>query len=85
LASTLNLARHHVISGENQAKATRTLVDIYTPIDLEVHEGLDQKFYLLDFSRLFPPVEPDPRVPSSYLVNLFRPEFVRIHTKPLCR
>lgn len=52
LANHLNLKKHSV-----GPKAT----SLWTPIDLEVHEGLDGKIYLLDFSRLFPPVEPDNR------------------------
>eukprot|EP01119_Soliformovum_irregulare_P021101 TRINITY_DN6964_c0_g1_i1.p1 TRINITY_DN6964_c0_g1~~TRINITY_DN6964_c0_g1_i1.p1 ORF type:complete len:1087 (+),score=286.12 TRINITY_DN6964_c0_g1_i1:199-3459(+) len=75
LATDLNLKAHRV--GPDS-----TL--LWTCIDLEVHMGLDDKLYLLDFSRLFPPVEPNRKIPCSYLVNLFRPEFVQKFKKSLC-
>src|SRR5690242_16477298 len=62
LAKTLNL-KEHIVGGK----------EIYLPVDLEAHRGLDGKVYLLDFSRLFPPVQPDSTSSSSYLVQLFRP------------
>eukprot|EP01117_Protostelium_nocturnum_P012592 TRINITY_DN4634_c0_g2_i2.p1 TRINITY_DN4634_c0_g2~~TRINITY_DN4634_c0_g2_i2.p1 ORF type:complete len:1322 (+),score=514.36 TRINITY_DN4634_c0_g2_i2:78-4043(+) len=56
---------------------------ICTPVDLEVHRGIDHRFYLLDFSRLFPPVTPD-GTRSAYLYKLFRPEFSQKYHLPLC-
>ena len=40
------------------------------PFDMEAHQGLDNRTYLLDFSRLFPPL-PD------FVNRNFRPEFLR--------
>mmetsp|Transcript_25879 Transcript_25879/g.36402 ORF Transcript_25879/g.36402 Transcript_25879/m.36402 type:complete len:629 (-) Transcript_25879:2-1888(-) len=59
-------------------------IKIRAPVDLEAHLGMDDQIYLLDFARLFPPAFPDPKIPCSYLVNLFRPEFVVNYPKPLC-
>lgn len=39
--------------------------------------------YLIDASRTFPPQPPEPGT-QSHLWNLFRPEFVRRYSKPLC-
>jgi hypothetical protein len=58
---------------------------ISTPVDIEVHRGLDQKLYALDFSRLFPPEAVSKgHGPNSYLYCLLRPEFVLSYPKPLC-
>ena len=57
--------------------------NIATPVDLEAHYGFDQRYYLLDFSRMFPPTVPD-GTPSSYLFKLMRPEFVKRYSSPLC-
>ncbi|PRP82853.1 hypothetical protein PROFUN_04716 [Planoprotostelium fungivorum] len=75
LGKILNL-RKHIAGSEG--------LEICTPVDLEAHIGLDRKVYLLDFARLFPPIQPEPSIMSSFLVNLFRPEFVRTYPKPLC-
>lgn len=45
----LNLKKHRV--GKHGTM-------ISTPIDLEVHRGLDGKYYCLDFARLLPPTPP---------------------------
>ena len=58
---------------------------ISTPVDIEVHNGLDNKYYALDFSRLFPPEAVHKGDgPNSYLYRLLRPEFVLSYRKPLC-
>jgi Clustered mitochondria len=43
----LNLKEHRV--------GLKQLVSVYGPGDIEVHEGSDGKFYVLDFGRVFPP------------------------------
>eukprot|EP00727_Mastigamoeba_balamuthi_P007903 m51a1_g3733 hypothetical protein (1030) ;mRNA; f:31267-34919 len=75
LALNLNVREHRCAAGAN----------IYTCTDMEGHEGPDGRFYLLDFSRTFPPEGP-PRQDSkrSYLFRLLRPEFVKSYRKPLC-
>lgn len=58
---------------------------MYSPLDLEVHQGLDGRYYLLDFSRLFPPEALLPgRHKNSWLSKLLRPELVARFHKPLC-
>jgi Tfp pilus assembly protein PilF len=59
----------------------------WTPLDLEVHKGTDDRFYVLDLSRLFPPESPTVNpCPNGlgYLFRLLRPEFVKQSEVPLC-
>ena len=56
----------------------------YTPIDLEGHLGTDGRYYLIDFSRLFPPQSLSPAHRMGHLYQLLRPEFVRMYFRPLC-
>lgn len=49
---------------------------MYSPVDLEGHQGADKRFYLLDFSRVFPPVTPSRNVLGGHLYQMFRAEFV---------
>ena len=72
------------------SSANQKQIEIYGPIDLEGHFGLDNHFYLVDFSRLFPSDYPqriinnnfDP--PHCYLFQLLRPEIVKNYLTPLC-
>jgi hypothetical protein len=51
---------------------------------LEGHIGRDKRYYLLDFSRTFPPEFPAEDQPKrSVLYNLLRPEFSAKFPKPL--
>lgn len=75
IAKKFNLQEHRV--GNSNLPKT-----LWTPVDLEAHYGFDKRFYLLDFSRLFPPVNPD-KQKSSYLFKLFRAEFVKQYHLPL--
>lgn len=93
LSRLLNIKPHDV--GDQANPKT-----IYTPIDLgpvvvitrlytlilasEGHYGLDNRLYLLDFSRVFPPCTPPVGMRSAYLYRLLRGEFVRRWPKPLC-
>jgi hypothetical protein len=51
---------------------------------LQGHKGKDGRYYLLDFSRTMPPVEPAHGVKNGYLYQLLRPE-VSCHLSPLLR
>ena len=57
---------------------------LHTPVDLEGHCGTDGRYYLLDFSRLFPPESPSAAHRMGHLYQLLRPEFVRMYERPLC-
>ena len=51
-AAELNLRRHVV--GRNPDRTT----DLHAAVDVEGHIGMDNRFYLLDLSRTFPPESP---------------------------
>eukprot|EP01111_Echinosteliopsis_oligospora_P013829 TRINITY_DN5061_c0_g1_i1.p1 TRINITY_DN5061_c0_g1~~TRINITY_DN5061_c0_g1_i1.p1 ORF type:complete len:804 (-),score=206.00 TRINITY_DN5061_c0_g1_i1:162-2573(-) len=78
VASELGLKRHKVGKGANSKY-------ICTPLDLEGHRGTDGRIYLLDFSRVFPPEQPQPTAPKyMYLCRLLRPEFVKFYSEENC-
>mmetsp|Transcript_6269 Transcript_6269/g.8328 ORF Transcript_6269/g.8328 Transcript_6269/m.8328 type:complete len:1027 (+) Transcript_6269:734-3814(+) len=58
------------------------------PFDVEGHVGTDNRYYLLDFSRVMPPEKRDRNFQGGILFQLLRPEFVmryvKKHKKPLC-
>jgi hypothetical protein len=56
---------------------------LHSACDVEGHIGSDSRFYLLDFSRVMPPDEPDDTV-NSHLFKLLRPELAKRFTAPLC-
>lgn len=61
---------------------------IFSPFDLEGHVIVtpekQEEYYLLDFSRVFPPQSPRfPKEKNSHLFELLRPEFVKKNSKPL--
>lgn len=76
-AKLLNLKAHKVGLTKKSSK------ELYSAGDLEGHH-VDGKFYLLDFSRSFPPCSYDTSLRNSYLFRLLRPEFVKNYSKPLC-
>jgi hypothetical protein len=51
------------------------------PADIEVHRGFDNRYYVVDFARVFPPEQP--RQPGEQLIHQLRPEFVRQYEKAL--
>ena len=53
--------------------ATKTELTIRTPVDLEGHRGFDNRFYLVDTSRLMPPCVLDMSDKSRIFFELFRP------------
>ncbi|KAH3733018.1 Histidine kinase A [Pelomyxa schiedti] len=74
LSTKLNLRTHLMQS-----------VPVFTCVDTEGHIASDGRFYLVDFSRTFPPEAPprkDLKVP--HLFQLLRPECVLQCRKPLC-
>jgi hypothetical protein len=78
----MNLAEHWVVNGRTKGGEAR----IASCVDLEGHQGLDGRKYLLDFSRTFPAMLK--AEPLSYdqfwpFYNLFRQEAVRKWQKPL--
>ena len=46
IGTKLNLKKHSLNNLEDKF--------IYTPADIEIHKGIDNHYYILDFSRLFP-------------------------------
>lgn len=84
LGEKLNLQEHRV--------GTRiTGKDLYMPGDIEVHRGLDDRYYLLDMARMMPPEAPmrgeDGKIPPETYRRIFyqtlRPELVCRYEKPL--
>ncbi|PRP84981.1 hypothetical protein PROFUN_07366 [Planoprotostelium fungivorum] len=60
---------------------------IYGPGDIEGHRGHDGRLYVVDFSRLLPPVDPATRLerkPRSVFYECLRPEMVLSSDVPLC-
>jgi len=55
---------------------------IYGPADIEGHQGLDGKYYVIDFGRVFPPEVPRPKTREAFYC-LLRPEFVHTYPIPL--
>jgi hypothetical protein len=55
--------------------------EVCGPADIEVHKGLDGRFYVIDHARLFPPEAPS--ASRNHLFNLLRPEFVKSYKVPL--
>ncbi|PRP83340.1 hypothetical protein PROFUN_09321 [Planoprotostelium fungivorum] len=77
LGDHLNLAPH-------QVRNTSPEHIFYTPVDLEVHVGSDGRFYMIDFSRMFPPETPRVESKMGHMFRLLRPEFVKNYPIPLC-
>eukprot|EP01127_Copromyxa_protea_P023699 TRINITY_DN8982_c0_g1_i1.p1 TRINITY_DN8982_c0_g1~~TRINITY_DN8982_c0_g1_i1.p1 ORF type:complete len:1492 (-),score=227.39 TRINITY_DN8982_c0_g1_i1:132-3959(-) len=74
MAAILNLERH-TVAGNSMALCG----------DIEIHACPDERNYMLDFARIFPPEAPMPDTPSNTIFyNLLRPAFVRNYPRPLC-
>ena len=79
MCSQLNVKPHYCGVGG------RRPVKCYGPVDLEGHKSaVDNRFYLLDFSRIMPPETPKPGMKMAHLYRLLRPEFVKMYPAPLC-
>ncbi|EGC35315.1 hypothetical protein DICPUDRAFT_152393 [Dictyostelium purpureum] len=77
----LNLKAHHVGSVSGFTK------ELTSPGDIEGHLGEDNRYYVIDFSRTFPPesIIKQPNVNKRCIFyNLLRPEFVSKWKVPLC-
>lgn len=73
----LNLKPHRVLNG----RSARGETEISSCVDLEGHQGTDNRFYLLDFSRSLPCAFKDVSERQSYdtfwpYYHMLRPEFV---------
>lgn len=66
----LNLAKHAVYPKHGPPVA------MYGPGDMEGHFGLDGRYYLIDFARVFPPETPESGTKGAFLYRLLRPELV---------
>jgi hypothetical protein len=55
---------------------------LYACCDIEGHRGLDGRYYVLDFARVFPPAH-SADVQRTFLYYLLRPEFVKSWQTPL--
>ncbi|KAH3759766.1 Histidine kinase A [Pelomyxa schiedti] len=74
-AAMLNL-KGHAINGKL----------LHSAVDVEVHQGLDGNFYIVDSARVFPPEAPlddDFVEKRRYLYSLLRPELVKSSPVPL--
>ena len=71
VGKSLGLKGHKVL-GATQTTPTK----LYAPIDIEAHLGEDNRFYVLDFGRVFPP-EVKGKPTREIFWKLLRPEFVR--------
>ncbi|KAF2070452.1 hypothetical protein CYY_008232 [Polysphondylium violaceum] len=77
----LNLKAHRVGSIPENTKI------LSSPGDIEAHKGFDNRYYVIDFSRTFPPesISKQPNINKRCIFyNLLRPEFVSKWKKPLC-
>ncbi|EGG24812.1 leucine-rich repeat-containing protein [Cavenderia fasciculata] len=77
----INLKPHKVGSDPEFTKV------LSSPGDIEAHLGSDNRYYVIDFSRTFPPEALLKRTDvnrRSIFYNLLRPEFVAKWSKPLC-
>lgn len=79
-AAGMNLKKHFV--GNKR-------VPISGPGDIEGHLGTDGCYYVLDFSRTFPPAAPEldadgnPKEPRAVFYKMLRPELVKTNNVPL--
>jgi len=76
IAQLLNLKGHYVTSKDHSQ-----MEFVYGPADLEIHEGFDGRYYVIDCARLLPPTF---STPPQHLFQMFRIEFLRTHETPLC-
>ncbi|EGC36444.1 hypothetical protein DICPUDRAFT_31848 [Dictyostelium purpureum] len=79
MCKILNLTGHVV--GANK-------VFIYGPGDIEIHKGFDNRYYMIDFARIFPPMYPcvlnsNKKIGRDIFYSMIRPELLTRSTKPL--
>jgi hypothetical protein len=81
----LNLKAHHVFNGRASGKE----IELVSCVDLEGHKGGDKRFYLLDFSRTFPPAHKEKEQREAHdrmwpFYHMLRSEFVASWKTSLC-
>jgi hypothetical protein len=78
LGKRLNLKPHAVgTSSDNMA-------NMYVGFDVEGHLGEDKRYYLVDTTRLMPPLAPDSNAKGKqWLYRFVRAEFLRSYPVPL--
>lgn len=80
VSKILNLTGHYVWDNSGSKR-----VKMYSAIDCEGHKGLDDRLYVVDPARLFPPsYHPGNEKKGSKLYRLMRPELVKMSPVPLC-
>jgi hypothetical protein len=73
------------IAGEwiwNLEKTEKTY--LYGSCDVEGHVAKDNRQYVVDLARVFPPSTPRMDTKSDFLIYLLRPELVKSNPVPLC-
>jgi Clustered mitochondria len=80
----------HTLTGNESGFEKDAQVEVHSALDVEGHLGLDDRFYLLDMTRTFPPTWPDPHFEKTpkvvcnelgneyyHLYQFFRAEFIK--------
>lgn len=83
-AQQLNLKSHICGLKTTGGRRLNGWKELHSAADIEGHLGMDNQFYLLDFSRTMPPEYPVKSKKGAHLYQLLRPEFVRFYHIPLC-
>ncbi len=78
-AKTLNLKGHMVSDFPGHTEFYK----MYAPVDIECHHGEDDRFYVLDFGRVFPCEAPCKDHSGPEYHRLLRPELVFKYHQPL--
>lgn len=74
VAKKLNIKGHYI---KQTSKKNAQKIMLHAPADIEGHLGTDQRYYLIDFARVFPPTSTQPYSPKNHILyQLFRPEFI---------
>lgn len=79
LGQLLNIKSEYVSNNSNTEKCL-----IHLSCDVEGHICSDNRMYLVDFARIFPPTQPRPNIKADFLISHFRPEFIKNYEVPLC-
>jgi len=82
LVKDLNIKTWQLIKGKKK-------YNVHGPVDIEIHRGTDNRYYVLDFARMCCPEYPNNSecgvfLGSSVFYYLLRPEFLAHYKVPLC-
>ncbi len=66
-AKVINMKAHLV--GRDQSKKK---VELYAPADIEAHKGTDERYYVLDTARVFPPEPVRTKIHIRYIYMYVR-------------